>query len=86
MSRPRLVLSFAAMAAVLFLTGRAILRLVESTTLMVGTAVILAVISLPLSYWVAFSKWRWKFLIEAIVALPIVLPPTVLACVESARR
>src|SRR5215468_8110483 len=42
------------------------------------TAAILAIISLPLSYWVAFSKWRWKFLVEAIVALPIVLPPTVL--------
>ena len=42
------------------------------------TAVILAVISLPLSYWVAFSKWRWKFIVEAVVALPLVLPPTVL--------
>jgi len=27
---------------------------------------------------VAFSKWRWKFLAEAVVALPLVLPPTVL--------
>ena len=26
----------------------------------------------------AFSKWRWKFLVEAVVALPLVLPPTVL--------
>jgi molybdate transport system permease protein len=26
----------------------------------------------------AFSRWRWKFLVEAVVALPIVLPPTVL--------
>ena len=42
------------------------------------TASILAIISLPLSYWIAFSKWRWKFLIEAVVALPLVLPPTVL--------
>ena len=29
-------------------------------------------------YWIAFSNWRWKFLVEAVVALPIVLPPTVL--------
>jgi len=43
-----------------------------------ATAVILMLIGLPLSYWVAFSKWRWKFLVEAIVALPLVLPPTVL--------
>src|SRR5207248_7181124 len=28
--------------------------------------------------WVAFSKWRWKSLVEAVVALPLVLPPTVL--------
>ena len=42
------------------------------------TSVILMVIALPLSYWVAFSEWRWKFLVEALVALPLVLPPTVL--------
>ena len=46
--------------------------------LAVTTSVILMVIALPLGYWVAFSKWRWKFLVEAVVALPIVLPPTVL--------
>jgi len=39
---------------------------------------LLVVIGFPIAYWIAFSKWRWKFLIEAIVALPIVLPPTVL--------
>lgn len=39
---------------------------------------ILVVVGFPLAYWVAFSRWRWKFLIEAVVALPIVLPPTVL--------
>jgi molybdate transport system permease protein len=31
-----------------------------------------------LAYWVAFSRWKLKFLVEAIVALPLVLPPTVL--------
>ena len=39
---------------------------------------VLVVIGLPLAYWIAFSNWRWKFLVEAVVALPIVLPPTVL--------
>ena len=39
---------------------------------------LLFVIGLPIAYWIAFSRWRWKFLVEAIVALPIVLPPTVL--------
>ena len=39
---------------------------------------VLVVIGLPLAYWIAFSRRRWKFLAEALVALPIVLPPTVL--------
>src|ERR1041385_5563123 len=42
------------------------------------TALVLIVIALPLSYWIAYSGWRWKFLVEAVVALPLVLPPTVL--------
>jgi molybdate transport system permease protein len=42
------------------------------------TSFILLFLALPLAYWVAFSKWRWKFLVEAIIALPLVLPPTVL--------
>ena len=39
---------------------------------------ILVLLGLPIAYWIAFSKCRWKFLVEALVALPIVLPPTVL--------
>jgi molybdate transport system permease protein len=46
--------------------------------LAVVVSAILLVIGLPLAYWIAFSRWRWKFLVEAMVALPIVLPPTVL--------
>jgi len=42
------------------------------------TTVILFVLGLPLAYWLATSTWRGKFLVEAIVALPLVLPPTVL--------
>ena len=42
------------------------------------TSVILLVIGVPIAYWVSFSRWRWKFLIESVVALPLVLPPTVL--------
>jgi molybdate transport system permease protein len=41
-------------------------------------SVILLILGLPIAYWIAFSRWRWKFLIEALVAVPIVLPPTVL--------
>jgi len=46
--------------------------------LAVLVAGVLVLIGLPLAYWIAFSPWRWKFLVEAVVALPIVLPPTVL--------
>lgn len=41
-------------------------------------AAILLVIGLPIAYWLTFSRWRGTFLVEAIVALPLVLPPTVL--------
>ena len=40
--------------------------------------VFLLLIGTPIAYWVTFSTWRWKFLVESVVALPIVLPPTVL--------
>ena len=38
----------------------------------------LLVIGLPIAYWLTYSKWRGKFLVESVVALPLVLPPTVL--------
>jgi len=42
------------------------------------TTLTLMAIGLPLAHWLAFSRARWKFLVEAVVALPLVLPPTVL--------
>lgn len=42
------------------------------------TAGALLVIGLPIAYWLTYSRRRWKFLVESIVALPLVLPPTVL--------
>ncbi|MBV6471601.1 MAG: hypothetical protein NBKEAIPA_03535 [Nitrospirae bacterium] len=42
------------------------------------TALILLIVGLPIAYWVSFSRRRWKFLVESVVALPLVLPPTVL--------
>ena len=39
---------------------------------------VLFAIGIPVAYWITYSRWRWNFLIEAAVALPIVLPPTVL--------
>src|SRR2546428_4303055 len=42
------------------------------------TTLILVVGGLPLASWLAASRWRGKFLVESVVALPLVLPPTVL--------
>jgi len=41
-------------------------------------ALSLLIVGLPIAYWITYSRWRWKFLVEAVVALPLVLPPTVL--------
>jgi molybdate transport system permease protein len=49
-----------------------------SAKLSVATSAVLLILGVPIAYWLAFSARRWKFLIEAIVALPLVLPPTVL--------
>jgi molybdate transport system permease protein len=46
--------------------------------LAVLVAGVLVVLGLPIAYWIAYSRRRWRFLVEAVVALPIVLPPTVL--------
>lgn len=52
---------------------------VETTLQLAGTtAMILLLIGLPVAYWLTFSQRRWKFLVESVVALPLVLPPTVL--------
>jgi molybdate transport system permease protein len=49
-----------------------------SIRLSVFTTAILLAVGTPLAAWLAFSRWRWKSLVEAVVALPLVLPPTVL--------
>jgi molybdate transport system permease protein len=42
------------------------------------TTLALLAIGLPVAQWLATTRWRGKVLVEAVVALPIVLPPTVL--------
>lgn len=42
------------------------------------TTVILFIIGVPLAYWLAYSQKKFKIIVEALVSLPIVLPPTVL--------
>jgi molybdate transport system permease protein len=53
----------------------ALLVTLELATL---TTVILLILGTPLAWWMAHSKWKYKFLTEAVIALPLVLPPTVL--------
>ena len=42
------------------------------------TTGILFVTCLPVAYWLATSPRKWKVLVDAAVALPLVLPPTVI--------
>ena len=42
------------------------------------TTLLLLVLGVPFAYWLVFTRFRWKFLVESAVALPLVLPPTVL--------
>jgi molybdate transport system permease protein len=42
------------------------------------TTLVLLLIGTPIAWWLARSKARWKEAVAAIVALPLVLPPTVL--------
>ena len=46
--------------------------------LAVSTTVILIIIGLPFSYWLAYSRLKIKPLIEALVSMPMVLPPSVI--------
>jgi molybdate transport system permease protein len=49
-----------------------------SVRLSAATTLALLACGIPLGYWLAFSPRRWKFLVDAAVALPILLPPTVM--------
>ena len=49
-----------------------------SVKLAVITTVILLIIGLPLAWWLATTKNRARPMVEALTALPLVLPPTVL--------
>ena len=42
------------------------------------TTIVLLIIGTPIAWWLARSEARWKEVVAAIVAVPLVLPPTVL--------
>ncbi len=41
-------------------------------------SVLLMGVAVPLAYWITFARARWKFVVESVVALPLILPPTVI--------
>ncbi|MCB0421077.1 MAG: molybdate ABC transporter permease subunit [Bdellovibrionales bacterium] len=43
-----------------------------------ATTLILLVLAIPIAWWLAWSDSKWKPIIESLVSLPLVLPPTVL--------
>ena len=52
--------------------------LLLSAELAALTTAILVLVGLPLAWWLVTTRFRARFLVEAVVALPLVLPPTVL--------
>ena len=42
------------------------------------TTVLLFLISVPLAYWLTYSRYKVKYVVEALVSLPLILPPSVL--------
>ncbi len=42
------------------------------------TTLLLLLLGTPLAWWLARSRSRWKAVVNALVAMPLVLPPTVL--------
>ncbi len=62
----------AGLSADVFVAVRLTLELAALTT------AILLVVGTPLAWWLARSRGRWKEAVAAVVALPLVLPPTVI--------
>jgi len=50
------------------------------TTLKLATisTLFLILLGTPLAWWLAHTRWKYRAIIQALVALPLVLPPTVL--------
>ena len=60
------------------LTNDDLTALIITLKLAAITTLILLLLGTPLAWWLARTRWRFKFLLEAVIALPLVLPPTVL--------
>lgn len=60
------------------LTGADFIALTTTFKLAGLSTLLLLIFATPLAWWLAQSNSRFKFIIEALIALPLVLPPTVL--------
>ncbi|MDH5622260.1 MAG: ABC transporter permease subunit, partial [Gammaproteobacteria bacterium] len=49
-----------------------------SAKLALVTSMILLLLGAPLAWWLSQNRSRWQAVVQAVVAMPIVLPPTVL--------
>jgi len=54
------------------------IALLITLKLAVISTLILLVLGTPLAWWLARTNWRYKYLLEAAIALPLILPPSVL--------
>ncbi|MGF1547758.1 MAG: molybdate ABC transporter permease subunit [Thiotrichales bacterium] len=54
------------------------LALLTTLKLSAVTTLVLLLLGTPLAWWLARTRWRLAVAVEAVVALPLVLPPTVL--------
>lgn len=52
--------------------------LILTLELALVTTLILLLVSIPLAYWLAFTKAKVKPVVETLVSMPLVLPPTVI--------
>ncbi|SMO36321.1 molybdate transport system permease protein [Chryseobacterium rhizoplanae] len=42
------------------------------------TTTILVIIGIPVAYWITYTRFKLKFIVEALICMPMVLPPTVM--------
>lgn len=62
----------------MLMTESDITALLITLKLAITTTIILLLVGTPLAWWLSRTRTRLKFVIEAMIALPLVLPPTVL--------
>jgi len=60
------------------LSGANLTAIILTLKLATVTTLVLMLIATPLAWWLAHTQTRWRAAVTALVALPLVLPPTVL--------